>query len=167
LREQVLARRSVVVGRQGNRVRAAYRAAGEDVLVEFVIIAVERAVAQRKPFTEVMLHSKAGEIDVGLGKALVGITKERAGEALERLAAVRWEAAVGGAAVVEIFVGQVNARIRADLDRGGRVDPVALQLDVVAKAVTVLEHAVDTKADAVSQRLVEIGGEALVAEAVA
>ena len=52
-------------------------------------------------------------------------------------------------------------------DRGGRIDPVALEVDVVAEAVAVLVHRVQANAGAAPQRLVDIAGEAEAAKAVA
>ena len=53
----------------------------------------------------------------------------------DRLVAVGRNAAVGGAAVVEIFVAEVDPRVVPADDRRGRIDAVAIEVDMVAEAV--------------------------------
>ena len=62
-------------------------------------------------------------------------------------AAVGRHAAVGGPAVVKIFVADVDARVRAGLEREGRVHAVALEVDMMAEAVAILEEPVNPEAD--------------------
>src|SRR5688572_25581440 len=106
---------------------------------------------------------------VGLGEALVRVAEEDFVEAVERLdgivdragsaTGVRWHAAIGGAAIVEIFVSKVDARVRPGLDADGRVDRVALKVDMAAEAVAILVHSVDAQAEARPKRLVDVAGE--------
>ena len=104
---------------------------------------------------------------VGVREAELRVAEEDAVEALQRPTSKSGHAAIGGAAVVQIFVGEVDARIGADLDSDRRVYAVALQLDVAAEALAILIDAVDAHPHRIAERLVDIAGEAIAALAVA
>ena len=63
--------------------------------------------------------------------------------AAQRLAADRGHSAVGRAAVVEIFMTEIETG-RSNQDSGRRIDAVALEVDVAAEAVPIFIEAVDT-----------------------
>ena len=84
-----------------------------------------------------MLDRDRRDIDVGLGEALVGVAEEGPGVAAKRFVAIGRNAAVGSAAVMEIFVTEVDAGVWPGEQRRRRVDAVALEVDVVAETVAV------------------------------
>ena len=106
-----------------------------------------------------MFDGHRRNIDVRPREADVGIAKEIARDAAERLVAIGWNAPVGGSAVVEIFVAKVDPRVRTDKQRGGRIDPIALERDMTAEAVAVFVEPVEPQADRAGQRLIDVGGE--------
>ena len=166
LADQISAIVAAVVGAEIDRAGRADRAAGEDVRVEFVIIRDLRAVAQQQVVAELLFDPQAGDLDVGIGDAVGGIAEEGAVIAFERAAACRRNAAIGGAAVVEIFVGEVDAGVLSRLPAERRVDAVALQLGEIAEAVAMLPHAVHAQAERARQGHIVVGGEAGAAFAV-
>ena len=75
------------------------------------------------------------------GRAQRGAAEEGRGIGVDRRAVERGDAAVGGAVVAEVFVAEHHAGVGAGADRHGRVDAGALDVDAVAVAVGVFDHA--------------------------
>ena len=114
-----------------------------------------------------MLEGQRRDVHVGAREADVGIPEERSGEPLERFVAVGRNAAIGGSPVVEIFIAHVDAGVLPRDDRGRGVDPVALEIDVMAEAVAVLVKGIEPNARAGAQRLVDIAVQSETAKAIA
>ena len=113
-----------------------------------------------------MLDGEAQDMGVDPREALLGVAEEGAVEAAQRPAEEGGNAAVRGAAVVEIFVGEVDPRV-AEGGAEHRIDPVALQLDSTPEALAILIDAVEPEADRIAERLVEVSGQTEAALAVA
>ena len=143
--------RGVAAGGQAGRVghRRGVDEAGEDVLVEFVVIGVAGPVAQGDAAAEIVRDVEIGGVGVGEGRAVVRIAEEFAAARVERLhrageagrPELRGNAAVGDAVVPEMLVAELDQGVRPDPERGGRVEPPALVIDAVAIAAAVLVDA--------------------------
>src|SRR4249919_1909656 len=172
LAEQILAGRAIVVAIEGHGPRALIEVGREDVLIEFVEVTVGRPIAEREAVTQFMLDRQHADMGVDLGKALVGVAEEDAVEALQRLVQChlvgdRWDAAIGSAAVVEIFVAEVDPGPLTRLDSDRRIHTVAFQVNMVPEAVAILIKAIDPDARYLTQRLVDVGCQPEAAFAVA
>ena len=106
-----------------------------------------------------MFQGEAGEVHVDVGEAVLGIAEENTVEAAKRAVAAGRDAAIGGAAVVEIFVGEIDSRIGTERDAGGGINTIALEPDAAAEALAILIDAVDAEAGGRAERLIDIRGE--------
>ena len=125
-----------------------------------------RAVAHRQSVLEIVLDDR----HAGLHGRLRGVEARAAEEGLEisvrrkrrrRIEprdaagkALRGIAAIGGAAVVVIFVGQLDLGEVVGLQRDGRVDAVALEMVEVAERIAALVEHVQPRRDVLVDRLV-------------
>ena len=103
-----------------------------------------------------MLDREVADMGVEAQAVDVGIAEELVVRALQRAAIPRRNAAIGDAAVVGIFVGQVDPRIVAELPAERRIDADAAAVDMVAEAVEGLVNGVDAARQAGGQRRLEI-----------
>ena len=113
-----------------------------------------------------MTEGEGGDVHVRLGIAQVRIAEEGAIPAFQGLAAERWKAAIGSPPVVEIFVAKVDPGVRRDQKADGRVETVALQLDMAAEAFAVFIDGVQPTTHPFAQGLVDVRAQAVTALAV-
>ena len=104
--EDVGAVGGVVVGGQRDLRLIGVDGAGHEVLIEAVVVADERAVAERQPRRRGARSGRDAELTVGLHVAQVGIAVERRGIDVGRPALKRRDAAIGGARVVQVLVAK-------------------------------------------------------------
>ena len=103
-----------------------------------------------------MLERGRAHVDRRVGPALRRVTEEGADIGLHRAALERGDAAVGGPVVREVLVVRRDPGVLARGHRHRGVDPVALQVHIVAEAVGVLVHAVEAERHLVRDHLADV-----------
>lgn len=161
--EEVLAVCGVVVGGDGGfeAVCALGDGAWEDVLVEFVVVAVVGVVAEAEVVVEGVVELGEEGVDFCGDGALGGVTEEGGFVCLEGAALVGGDAAIGYALVFKVFVACGELGAGRDLPCGGGVEAVALDSDGVAEAFGVFVEASEAEGEGVAEGLGEVEGGAV------
>src|SRR6185312_4032957 len=89
---------------------------------------------------------------------------EEGGVYVERSALEGRDATVSRAVVAEMFIAEGDLRLFAGLKGERRADAVALQVDVLPKAIRVFVNSIHAERNLLVERLIHIGGEPLIAE---
>ena len=137
--------------------------AGHIVPVVAVIVAEVRAIANIQT-AGLVLYGGRSQVHQRLDAAVVWIAEEGGDVRIGGSAVEGRNAAVRGAVVAEVFVAERDLRLFSGLEGEGWADAVALQIDVLPEAIGVFVHAVQPEGYSIVQWLVQIGGEAFVAE---
>src|SRR5262249_15961107 len=143
--------------------RGVYRA-GENVLIELVVVAVACAVSNHHVVAEAMLDKKIRGTHGRIRRAAQRIAEERRGMRRHRLALERRDAPVRYALVVKVLYAADDSRRIAQTPGHRRIDAVTLERHVVAITVGVFVHSVDTERHGVTQRLIDVNRSAKVVE---
>ena len=156
--EEVLAVGGVVVRRDGDRGAGGIHGAGEDVLVELVVVGEARGVAHGETVAEVVVECGTERADGRGDRTLGRIAEERFRSLRHRAAQVGRDATVGDALVVEVFETGAERGARGELDGEGGVGGVSEEREAVAVAGGILVEGVDPHGEAVGDRLADVEG---------
>jgi hypothetical protein len=160
--EEVLPLHAVVIAGEAHLAARRVHGPREHVLVELVVVAVARAVAQRVAAGEAVLDERREDVRGDLRVAHVRVAEERAGIRREGPAPERRDPAIGRAVVVEELVAGAQHGAGAEHDGYGRVHAVAFEARVLAVRVRLLVDAGRPQRQPGIHRLPEVAGHAAV-----
>ena len=139
---------------------------GEDVAIEFVIVAIAAAMAQGQMLGKGVIGSDRDDIGVETGGVDIGAAKKSVAIAGERTAIFGRDATIGDAVVAGMFIAKDKVALAAEVEPQGRVDCPAFHVENLAVIGAVFVKGVEAGADAGGERGVEIGTDAPGAERV-
>ena len=167
LDQKVLPVGRIDIGGQRHRAGLAGRGpAGEDVAVEFFVVAVEDRGRDLDVVRQCAVQPELDDAGFQRGAVHARDAEEPVAVAGDRHPGEGGDAAICDAVVVDIFVRQSGLPTRAQVDREIGVHGVSLTLEIVPVVVERFDDGIDPQGGTLTERGIDVGGEVPGTEAV-
>ena len=134
----------VVVSRDRDEVFVCRDRAGHVVLIEAIVVAKQRAIANVETSGLVIDDCRA-RFTPRSHAAVSRIAEESFDRNIDRSSLKRWNAAIGDAAVVKVFVREFDCSLWTNDESRGWINAITLEVDVVSEAAGVFVNAVQAE----------------------